>query len=283
MKSYILYNPISGNGTGKKGADKLCASLTDKEIVLQDVTRIKSYSSFLAALEPDDELILCGGDGTLNRFANALKGMELSNRVFMCGTGTGNDFVRDIGGVPGVPVEINKYLEHLPTVYVNGKERLFINGIGYGIDGYCCEIADQIRAKTDKPVNYTAIAIKGLLFYYHPTHASVTIDGVTREYDRVWLVPTMNGRYYGGGMNAAPAQDRLNPDHTVTVMMMGGYSRLHTLMVFPSIFEGKHIENKMVEEYTGKDITVKFDRPVALQIDGETVLNVTEYRVKAAE
>ncbi len=30
----------------------------------------------------------------------------------------------------------------------------------------------------------------------------------------------------------------------------------------------------------GKEITVRFDRPVALQIDGETVLAVSEYTVK---
>ena len=37
----------------------------------------------------------------------------------------------------------------------------------------------------------------------------------------------------------------------------------------------------MVKVFTGKEITVKFDRPCALQIDGETVLGVTEYKVKA--
>lgn len=37
----------------------------------------------------------------------------------------------------------------------------------------------------------------------------------------------------------------------------------------------------MVEVITGKDITVRFDRPTALQIDGETIKNVTEYSVKA--
>lgn len=33
---------------------------------------------------------------------------------------------------------------------------------------------------------------------------------------------------------------------------------------------------------TGHEMTVKFDRPVALQIDGELVLNVTEYTVRSA-
>ena len=31
----------------------------------------------------------------------------------------------------------------------------------------------------------------------------------------------------------------------------------------------------------GKSVRVKFDRPTALQIDGETILNVTEYSVES--
>ena len=40
--------------------------------------------------------------------------------------------------------------------------------------------------------------------------------------------------------------------------------------------------SKMVEILTGKEIKVEFDQPTALQIDGETVLGVTEYTAKAA-
>ncbi len=34
---------------------------------------------------------------------------------------------------------MNAYLHNLPRVPVHGKTRLFLNGVGYGIDGYCCE------------------------------------------------------------------------------------------------------------------------------------------------
>ena len=38
----------------------------------------------------------------------------------------------------------------------------------------------------------------------------------------------------------------------------------------------------MVDVTVGKEISVRFDRPCALQIDGETVLGVTEYSVRTA-
>ena len=161
-------------------------------------------------------------------------------------------------------------------------ERLFINGIGFGIDGYCCEKGDELQAKSDKPVNYAAIAIKGLLFHYKCPKAKVTVDGVTKEYKKIWLAPTMKGRFYGGGMMVAPKQDRLSPNKTVTSVVWHKSGKLKTLMVFPSIFKGEHVkQKKLIEIVEGHHVIVEFSRPTALQIDGETVSGVTKYEVKA--
>ena len=179
-------------------------------------------------------------------------------------------------------VLVNPYLQNLPSVTVNGETRLFLNGVGYGIDGFCCEEGDRRRETSDKPVNYTAIAIRGLLGKFRPVRATVTVDGLTRTYRHVWLAPAMNGRYYGGGMNVAPAQDRLAADGGVSVVVLHCASKLATLCVFPSIFKGEHVRHaKMVDVLTGRNISVSFDRPTALQIDGETVPNVTGYSVRA--
>ncbi len=81
-------------------------------------------------------------------------------------------------------------------------------------------------------------------------------------------------------MNAAPAQDRLCADKTVSLVVMHGRSRIGTLIIFPSIFKGEHIKHgKKVSVITGHNITVKFNEPSPLQIDGETVLDVSEYSV----
>ena len=166
----------------------------------------------------------------------------------------------------------------MPTVEVKGKRYRFLNGVGYGIDGYCCKVGDEQREKSDKPINYTAIAIKGLLFHYKPTNAVITVDGVRHEFKKVWLAPTMFGRHYGGGMMPTPDQDRSDPSRKLSVMVYYGVGKLKALMVFPSIFQGKHVEHrKMVSVLTGHDITVEFDRPTPLQVDGETILDVKSY------
>ncbi len=275
---FAIYNPLSNNGRGKEQAEKLC-ELSDN-VQLIDITEIKSYKELFDGVKEEDKIVICGGDGTLNRFINDTREIEYKASIFYYPTGSGNDFAKDIGMKEGGEPEcIDKYIKNLPRVLVNGEARLFINGVGYGVDGYCCEVGDKLREKSNKPINYTSIAIKGLLFYYKRTNATVTIDGVIKKYRNVWIAPTMNGRYYGGGMMPTPNQDRLSESRELSLMLMHGSGKLKTLVVFPSIFKGEHIKKpKMVEVLTGKDITVRFDRPTALQIDGETVLNVIEYR-----
>ena len=91
-----------------------------------------------------------------------------------------------------------------------------------------------------------------LLFHYKPTSAVVTVAGKSHTYHHVWLAHTMNGRYYGGGMMPTPAQRRLNPDGTMSTMVMYGKGKLKPLTVFPSIFKGEHIRhNEMAEVLTG--------------------------------
>lgn len=285
MKTTVLYNNKSNNGKGGGTARKVGEVWKDKDLVFVDVLSIGDYKEFFAKLEPDDEICICGGDGTLNHFVNdaAAAGYDYANKIYVYPTGTGNDFLNDLEKtVEDAPVLVNDYLVNLPTVTVNGQKRLFVNGIGYGIDGYCCEEGDRQRAKDlGKEINYTSIAIQGLLFHYKPTNAEITVDGETHKYEKVWLAPTMNGRFYGGGMMATPNQDRLNPEHTVTTMVMFGKGKVGTLIAFPTIFKGEHIKKtNIVKTFVGKNVTVKFDRPVALQIDGETVLDVTEYSVE---
>ncbi len=283
MKTYcVLFNPKSDNGMGKKSAEQLNEILKDGQVEYHDVTAIPPYETFFKETLGDNPLVICGGDGTLNRFINDTANVRINNDVYYFATGSGNDFLKDIGGEKGQVVKINDYIKNLPTVYVDGKEYKFLNNVGFGIDGYCCEVGDKLRETTDKPINYAGIAVKGLLFKYKPTNAKITVDGKTYEFKKVWLAPTMHGRFYGGGMMPTPEQKRNDPEGTLSVMVMHG-GKFSTLLAFPKIFKGEHVnKKKLVSIFTGKEITVEFDRPVAVQVDGETILGMTTYTAKAA-
>ncbi|MBQ0017924.1 MAG: diacylglycerol kinase family protein [Clostridiales bacterium] len=268
---YILYNPKANNGQKPECLD----SAEYKEVIGLD------YQKFIDELKPEDEVVLVGGDGTLNYFVNEVDTDSIRNNVYLMTAGTGNDFMNDLNNTDGGEILVNEYIRNLPTVYVNGIEKKFINGIGYGIDGYCCEVADQIREKDPgKQIDYTGIAIKGLLFHFKKKTATIKVDGKEYNFKNVWLAPSMKGRFYGGGMMVAPDQNRLDEDLTCVIYHTA--SKLKALIAFPDIFKGTHVRRKgMVSILKGKEIEVSFTEPCALQIDGDTVLNVSSYKVKA--
>lgn len=278
MKYYILYNPHAGKDFTESKIKAVSLFFENTQAI--DMTKIESYKELFSDVKKDDIIVICGGDGTLNRFVNDTADIKIENQILYHANGTGNDFLKDISpDSTGKTVDITDYLKGLPSVEIDGKEWKFINGVGYGIDGYCCEVGDALKAQ-EKKVNYTSIAIKGLLFHYKPTNARVTVDGKEYSFKKVWIAPTMNGRYYGGGMMPSPEQKRNSGE--LSLMVWHGSGKLKTLMAFPSLFKGEHLKHeKMITLLKGKDITVEFDSPRALQIDGETVLGVTKYTAKA--
>lgn len=280
--NYLFYNPSARNGKAAEDLQLIKKTLDGQDVEIYAVTDIDDYVSVIDKIQPEDIVYIVGGDGTLNRFINDSTNLRILGDVFFYSAGTGNDFKHDVDPDNSLyRIRLNDYIRNLPTVTVGGVTYKFVNGIGFGIDGYCCEEGDRQRAAGRQDINYSAIAVKGCLFRFKPYGADITVDGETIHYDKVWLAPTMFGKYYGGGMKVAPEQDRNNPQHTVTNVVIHGTGRLKTLIRFAKIFSGEHTKyTDMVDIRTGHEVRVVFDRPCALQIDGETVKNVTEYTVR---
>lgn len=281
---YILMNPKANNGHGEEDARKWAESLAEEHLCINVLTT-EDMGGLIRGLAPEDEIILTGGDGTLNHFVNNIGDLEPSNAIYYVKCGSGNDFFRDNEAYVDESgmIRLNDFLKNLPIVTVNGVRRKFINGIGYGIDGEVCRVGDELRLKNDKHINYTNIALKLLLGSYKLKHARVTVDGVTKEFDNVWLAATMKGRYYGGGMMVAPSQDRFGEDHRVSAVCLFKRNRLLTLLNFPLLYTGGHVKKKgWTYVATGKKIDVSFTEPCALQVDGEVYKDVLHYSVEVA-
>lgn len=277
-KGHVIYNPLAGNGNAREDA-QILQIVFDEELEFYDMTQITNYTVFLSCMAKDDYLVIVGGDGTLNRFVNDTNGIDIAQEILYFPSGNSNDFARELNS-NGNPVVITQYMKDLPSVEVNGKTYRFFNGVGFGIDGYCCQVVDTLKDLPDKKFNFTRIAIKGLLLHFQARNAKVTVDRKIYAYQKVWFAPTMHGKYYGGGMIPTPEQSRSTGK--LSVMLFHGAGRLRTLCVFPSIFKGKHVKHKnMVAVHTGHEITVEFDRPTPLLIDGEIILDVTSYTAKS--
>ncbi len=279
--NYLLFNPKAKNAKTAEDLAMIHKALQSQQIREYNLTDYEDYKDILKNVKPDDTIYLVGGDGTLNRFINDMNTLSIACEVYFYSAGTGNDFKRDVDPENRVNrIKINKYIQKLPTVIINDKKYRFINGVGFGLDGYTCENIDIARQKNIIKNKYTKQAVTGVLFGYKPCSAKVTIDGVTKEYKKVWCASTMFGKYYGGGICVAPRQSRFNSNHTVTCVVLHSSSRLMLAARFSSIIKGKHAKyTKMVDFHTGHNIVVEFSKPCSLQMDGEVLKNVSRYEV----
>ena len=278
-KVFVLYNPKSGNGTGEKEGKKL-SNYENYEVSFHDITKIENYKEFFAMLHSDDIAVIAGGDGTLSRFVDDIASIDITNDIYYYATGSGNDFLKDVNHVKGEkPFLLNAYIKGLPVMSFGDIKTRFVNGVGGGLDAYSCAEGSKLHAR-GKKVNYVATAIKGILGGYDPVNANITVDGEDYRFTNVWFASVMKGRYFGGGIMLAPKQNRNTGKVTLVVVHTVG--RIGIFPIIPQAFFGKHVRyKKYVTVIEGDNISVTFDRPVPVQIDGETEDGITNYSVKS--
>lgn len=283
-KHLILYNPLSKKSRGEVSAKKIEAFFPEVEFSYADITKITDLVSFMKDVPPDVKVILTGGDGTLSRTVSTLYGQDLGRELYYFGAGSGNDFLRDIGRSPkDPPFPINEYMKGLPRVIVNGLTMRCINGVGLGLDGFCCEEVNRYHQE-GKEISYGMVALKGVLGQYKPVDAVITVDGVRQEFKNVWMAPVMFGSYFGGGYKMAPKQSRTMKPRQVTSVVLHSLSRFLAIFQFLKVKQGKGESMKKYAVYrTGRHVTAEFSAPCAFQIDGESIPNVTRYEIIAED
>ncbi|MDE6580206.1 MAG: acylglycerol kinase family protein, partial [Ruminiclostridium sp.] len=115
-KYKILFNPYSDNSRGEAECKKIRQYYPDDELEFEDLTKIGDLNEFFGSLPEDATVVLSGGDGTINRFINAVDEKYFARDIYYYGTGTGNDFLFDLGIQKGSkPFLLNPYLINLPT------------------------------------------------------------------------------------------------------------------------------------------------------------------------
>jgi diacylglycerol kinase family enzyme len=279
--NYLLFNRYADGGRGEEDSKPVVEFLKTKFGDIKPVSAVDiDPIDFLNNVSQDDKIILLGGDGTLNNFVNRIGDNPLDVPVYLYPSGTGNDFLNDVKYAQDPDtklIKLNEFVKDLPYVEVKGRTYRFVNGIGYGIDGECCVVAEEKKAAGDNQIDYSKITIDLLLHSYVPRLATVKVDGEEVKLKKSYLASSMNGKYYGGGMMIAPNQER--GSGLLSAVIIHGKGKLGTLLMFPSLFKGKHIKKKKnVFVKQGKVIEVSFDKPCGLQIDGEVIKDVISYK-----
>ena len=80
-----------------------------------------------------------------------------------------------------------------------------------------------------------------------------------------------------------PEQVRGNTDRLLSIVILHNSGKLKTWSVFPSLFTGNYTKHRdVIEVLTGREIQVKFDRPVSLELDENTISDADFYSTMPA-
>ena len=97
MKNYLLFNPYADGGKGKENAEALLPEVAKRFENPETLSMVElNIEEFFKGLSKDDNVVMLGGDGTLNHFINRVDVENLPCNFYLYPSGTGNDFLNDI-------------------------------------------------------------------------------------------------------------------------------------------------------------------------------------------
>ncbi|MFP4178336.1 MAG: diacylglycerol/lipid kinase family protein, partial [Acholeplasmataceae bacterium] len=240
---------------------------------------ITDVDRFIAECQPDDRVIIVGGDGTMNHLVNRIYGKQIEQPIYIYRAGTGNDFVRSLRTKSRL-VPIKEYIQRLPTVRYGNDSRLFLNGAGFGLDGYVAQLVNTSKFTKSK-FNFFRHTLEGFI-KFRPIELEITVDGRHFKEKRVWFASVMNGAYFGGGMKVAPRAKR--SDDSLQLVVIRNMPKWLLFLIFPTIYLGWHtIFRSFVSIHQGKRITLKSSEGTHMQIDGDVEYPVYEMTADAVE
>ncbi|MDH5380947.1 MAG: YegS/Rv2252/BmrU family lipid kinase [Cyclobacteriaceae bacterium] len=213
-------------------------------------------------------LIIVGGDGTLNQSINGLPNFD--RPIGFLPMGTGNDFIKYFEFESKLDQHLNR-LYNTPICEVsvglcNGN--YFLNGVGAGFDG---QIVYNMKNRSRWFSGHTAYLAEviRILGTYKEKAVRIKIDGQFVEKD-ILLVVAGLGTTYGGGFKLLP-EARLYHDY-LDICLIGRVPALKRFLSIKKLQNGTHANIPGVEFYQGREIIIEGNH-LKGQMDGELLEN----------
>ena len=265
----LIINPISGTKS-KRGLDsKITKRLTDLGYnVTCRLTERAGHATELAkqAVEDGAEIVaVCGGDGTINETAMAMRGTGVP--MALIPNGSGNGLARHLR----IPIDIKGSVDVIGKGVVQDCDCGVVNGkpffCTFGI-GFDAEVAHRFAHADGRGFStYLKSAIDEFGVYKLRKYR-LNLDG--REIEReAFLVACCNASQYGNNSFIAPQASV--DDGLLDIVIIKSKNGLNTLQAGLDVMIGMVSFNKHIEVIKARKVTIEYSEPLHAHLDGEPI------------
>ncbi len=288
MKRFVIVNPNAGGGKCKRDWQAIKKILDGTGLIYDYQLTIRPFHAMVITRakirEGYREIIIVGGDGTLNEVINGIFAQKeldpLEMTIGMIPVGTGNDWCRMFG----IPLEYNKaittllkrntFVQDVGKVYFRKKQhpckRYFINIAGIGFDAVVAKRGNELKEQGKSSMLLYFMNIFAGLFGYRHFQATLNIDGNEFTHD-IFSMSIGICKFNGGGMIQLP--DAIPDDGQFDLIIIQEMSKFRVLRSLPMLYNGRIKKHKRVITMTAKNIKIESGGHIALETDGESLGN----------
>ncbi|MFN2638107.1 MAG: diacylglycerol kinase family protein [Gemmatimonadaceae bacterium] len=264
-----MVNPVAGRGRNSPPIRELVnglGSVAPDQILETRASGDEETLARAALAAGATTLLVVGGDGTCSKVARAIIESRKRCSLAVLPAGTGNDFAKTLGvshlKIEDIVAVLRTSAQRIDIGVADGN--VFLNSCGFGFDASVLEASNRVRYLTG-----------GAVYVYSALRQLFTFRGFTVSEGRSGFSPTKkqlmvtvsNGRYLGGAFKIAPSASVL--DGELDIAFFEDCNVIQRARVFAGALRGTHLGMKSVTSRRARSLSLKFDDPPAMEVDGE--------------
>lgn len=287
-KLIFFYNPISGTKSKTALLDLIKTKTTAAGLsfTIMETNATGDYSFLTSKIKEENitDIIVCGGDGTVNQVASALLHSGVNIGIIPMGSGNG------LALAAGIPKDSSKALEIIFKGHANRVDGFNINEhfscmlCGLGFDAQVAH--DFARQSKRGLITYIKQTFKNF-FTAKPYPFILDIDS-SRIKTEAFFISIANSNQFGNNVTIAPkASISDGLIDIVVVKKMSKARLLYSLLKQISMGQVTNEEKKYHQAdilyYQSKAVSIKNPLEAPLHIDGDPAKTSKHFEIKVIE
>ena len=291
MQRRFIYfiNPVSGT----KGKEQLLKTIREKtaakqipfEVLHTNAEGNYAYVKEKIASEKITDVIICGGDGTVNQIANALLGVDVNIGIVPMGSGNGLALAAKIprNTIKALEVIFTAKAEYIDSFYINENFSCMLCGLGFD-----AQVAHDFAKQRTRGLK-TYVKQSARNFIKATPHSFILeVNGTTLNTE-AFFISIANSNQFGNNFTIAPKASL--QDGLLDIVVVNKMSKLRMLWsVLKQIrlgqvrmYEDKKYHHNEIHYFQTKALTIYNSNNAPLHIDGDPAGTADKFEIRIIE